>query len=535
MCIGTLILAKFSVPYDRLRCLFNKTKRQVDPLMLFICHSGYYSTEQNMNNSATKHRAGEDGQVNQRLSDTIILDAAEDASVEELTLHRAAAVFRNEVLAGVGDENKALEEEISRFGHLRDCVQEVEITFSAVSFRRQYSEEIGRSVNHMIYEKTMSVKKHLHQGSIVHVDDKEWLVIPINNAPAHPIADCGTVGDISGVLAGMPIGSYPFCLDVTDPAKMRVGDDGSVHLALYLSSLFCIGGKLDAPDNVLVECVEREDFMTNMRMPFPIPFFHPDLSLDKGITFTPTSISMLLTKHLKKTLAFVTEVASSAPSDYNEDSVNEDNLRRLVVSALGESEHKQLLSKNLELKCESAALAGIRKLILGFDISHSAGALSASLDEGEVRTPEPTWHVSLDGKDHTSMPVTDMGRIEISFTGALFSVDVSDTLSLVGAVAGGRIQPVVFRLRLCRSIKFILYGEFNLDDFSDGEIADIVEDFHVKLRSVLCENGDDVFPATMKFKIVGIVCDLSLAEIFLEMVGLWEKHEIEAGSEGAMH
>jgi hypothetical protein len=62
-----------------------------------------------MNTSALKTRAGEDGQVNQRLSDAIISE--EDASVEELTLHRAAAVFRNEVLAGVGDENKALEEE----------------------------------------------------------------------------------------------------------------------------------------------------------------------------------------------------------------------------------------------------------------------------------------------------------------------------------------------------------------------------------------------------------------------------------------
>jgi hypothetical protein len=191
----------------------------------------------------------------------------------------------------------------------------------------------------------MSLKIRLSQGRAVHVDDKETLVIPINNAPAHPIADCGHVGDISGVLAGIEIGSFPMCRivqGVTDPVKMRVDEDGSVHLTFYISPLFCIEGKLNAPDDVLVECVEREDFMTNM--PTLIPFLDQDLSRDKGITFTPTSISMALTKHLRKTLAIVTEVASSAPSDYNEDS-SVDNLRRLVVSALGESEHKELCVK----------------------------------------------------------------------------------------------------------------------------------------------------------------------------------------------
>ncbi|KAL7439735.1 hypothetical protein ACHAXM_008185 [Skeletonema potamos] len=64
--------------------------------------------------------AGEDGQVNQRLSDTIILDTAKDDSVEEIALHPAAAVVCNEGLVCVGDENKALEEENSRFSYLRD-------------------------------------------------------------------------------------------------------------------------------------------------------------------------------------------------------------------------------------------------------------------------------------------------------------------------------------------------------------------------------------------------------------------------------
>ena len=197
---------------------------------------------------------------------------------------------------------------------------------------------------------------------VVDDEDDEMLVIPITDADAHPIDDCGVIGVISSNLAGLPIGTFP--LNSGEP-QVRVEDDGSVHLTLNLSPLICMDGRLDAEisNDALAAYVETEDFMTFMRMPALFPHFDVQPSQANGITFTPTSVSMLLTTHIKKTLTFVSE--ADLPSDIDEDS--SDILRRHVVDALGESEHKDLLSKNLELKCESAALTGIRNLILGVD------------------------------------------------------------------------------------------------------------------------------------------------------------------------
>ena len=44
-------------------------------------------------------------------------------------LHPAAAVFRDEVLSGLGEEIKEMERENARFGHLKDLIQKIEIHF----------------------------------------------------------------------------------------------------------------------------------------------------------------------------------------------------------------------------------------------------------------------------------------------------------------------------------------------------------------------------------------------------------------------
>jgi len=468
-----------------------------------------------MSSSVSKARDARDGRISQRQHeiDTVV-ETAKDAAVKQLILHPAAAIFRNEALAGVGDENAALEEENSRFRHLRDISQKLDITFSTASSERQGPNEIL-----IHYHETMRVETLLSNGSVVLVDDSERLVIPINDASAHPIDDCGTFGNISGNLAGMTIGSFPdggpYFHSVP---KVRVDDDGSVQLTLHLSTLICIEGRLDAhiSNDALAAYVERDNFMACMSYPYPLPLlnFHEPPSQTNGITFTPASISMSLTPHLKKTLTFVSEVASSAPSDFNEDLV--DNLRRLVVEALGESEHKELLSKNLELKCESAALAGIRNLMLGIDVSHSEGTISVSLDKGEKLTDNPMWRIALYDRENMSLPVSDMGSIGLSFSGSRLNMMLAETLFHGGRAA----QPIVFRLGICPRVHFILFGIFNWDDFSEDERSEIAEDLRIKLECVLEGNGDDLFPSTMTFRIISIFCELSFADDKMKMVGL---------------
>eukprot|EP00984_Skeletonema_dohrnii_P002366 scaffold821_cov123-Skeletonema_dohrnii-CCMP3373.AAC.6 len=471
-----------------------------------------------MSSSVSKARDARDGRVSQRQHaiDTAV-DTAKDAAVEGLALHPAAAIFRNEALAGVGDENAVLEVENSRFRHLRDISQKLDITFSTASSESRP----GTNAIFVNYHESMRVRTLLGNGIVALIDGNEELVIPINDASAHPIDDCGTFGNISGNLAGMTIGSFPGGPFFYSVPKVRVEDDGSVQLTLHLSPLICIEGRLQAhmSNDALAAYVERGNFMACMSSPVPLPLINnrEPPSQTNGITFTPTLISMSLTPHLKKTLTFVSEVISSAPSGFNEDLV--DNMRRLVVEALGESEHKDVLSKNLELKCESAALAGIRNLMLGIDVSHSAGAFSVTLDEGEKLTGNPMWRIALDGRENMPLPVSDMGSIGLSFSGSRLNMMLAETLFHVGRGA----QPLVFRLGICPRVHFILFGIFNWDDFTEDEISEIAEDLRTKLESVLEGNGDDLFPSTMTFRIISIFCELSFADDKLKMVGLMKQ------------
>ena len=463
--------------------------------------------------SVSKSKAVGDERVSQRQHELgIVVNTANEAAVEDLILHPSASIFRDEVLAGIGEEITALKHDIAHFMHLRECIQKLNITFSTPT-----SQPIQVSISGIItYHQTMKIKPLLSHGSAVVIDDEERLLIPISGADSHPIDDCGVVGVISGSLAGLPLGTFP--LNLAEP-KVRVEDDGSVHLMLYLSPHICIDGRLDAhiSNEALAAYVEREDFMTFMRLPALLPVFNVQPSQANGITFTPTSISMPLTTHLKKTLSFVSG-ADSSPSDWNENSA--DILRRYVVDALGESEHKDLLSTNLKLKCENAALAGIRNLILELEVSHSAGSWSVSLDDGEKSTDAMLWHITLHDRENISLslPVADIRSIGLSFSGMRLRMDINDTVAFFGETDAHYL--IFFRLESCPSIYFIMTGLFNWDDFSDDEVSDITEDFHVKWRHVLEGNAEDVFPANMKFLIDEISCDIYLADRMLEMVGL---------------
>ena len=462
--------------------------------------------------SVSKAKDVGDERVSQRQHGLgIVANTAKEAAAEELILHPAASIFRDEVLAGIGKENAALKHGNSHFRHLRECIQKLNITFSTPT-----SQPVQVSIAGVItYHQTMKIKPLLSHGSAVVIDDEERLLIPISAADAHPIDDCGVVGVVSGSLAGLPLGTFP--LNLGEP-KVRVEGDGSVHLTLYLSPHICIDGRLDAhiSNDALAAYVEREDFMTFMRLPALLPVFNVQPSQANGITFTPTSISMPLTTHIKKTLSFFS--GADSQSNRNEDSA--DIFRRHVVDALGESEHKDLLSTNLKLKCESAALAGIRNLILGVEVSHSTDSWSVTLDKGEKSTDAMLWHITLHDRENISLslPVADIGNIGLSFSGMQLRMDINETVALFGQQEA---QPISFRLESCPSIYFVMLGIFNWGDFSDDEVSDIAEDLHAKWRHVLEGNcGEDVFPSKMKFVFVEILCDITLADSMLEMVGL---------------
>lgn len=450
-----------------------------------------------------------------------VVDTAEAVTLEELVLHPAAAIFRNETLAGVGDENAALEDNNSRFRHLPDFSQELDITFFTAS------SEFRDGGFYITHHETMCIQTHLSHGSVVRVNgNEEKLVFLINDVNAHPIDDSGTIGCITSSLATLPIGSFPSFSYHGDqnPVKIRTEDDGSLRLTLRLSPFVSIEGRLESAisNDALAAHIERQHFINTMQL--PIPLFHLHSTQEHGITFTPTSISVSLTPRIQKILAFSSE--ASPPSDSDEDLT--DKLRLVVVDALGESDHKELLNKNLELKCESAALAGIRHLILGVDVSHDAGAFSVTLDEGK-ELPGSDWNrwiIELDGREDVSLtvPIAELGSVGISFAGMQLRMEVFETIQYARLAA--EAMPIFFYHDICRSISFVLVGVFNWGEFSDDELSDIVDDFGAKLRSVLEGNGEDAFPERMTFRINHIRC-LAMDGL-LKKVGLLKEPDSDA-------
>ncbi len=449
-----------------------------------------------------------------------VADTFEAVTVEELILHPAAAIFRDETLAGIGDENTALEDNNSRLRHLPYLSQKLDITFSTAS-----SEVRDREI-YITHHETMRLRTHLSHGNVELVDGNEKLVFPINDANAHPIDDCGTIGDISSNLAALPIGSFPsFSSHGVQNVEMRVEDDGSIYLTIHLSPLITIEGRLEAAisNDALAAHIERVNFIAIMQVPVPISVLHGSTQ-EKGIYFTPTSISLSLTPRIKKTLSFSSDTYS--PSDSDEHLA--DKLRRTVVDALGESEHKELLRENLELKRESAALASIRHMMLGIDVSHSAGAFCVALDKSHKVKDCNKRAIILDGRDGsedfpTSVPVEDMGSIGISFAGTQLRMNVFETMQYLLS----ELMPIFFYDDTCRSISFVLVGVFNWGDFSDDEMSDIFVDFEGKLRSVLEGNGEDVFPKRMTFRFNHMFCP-HMTEGLLKTVGLLEEPDSDS-------
>jgi len=144
---------------------------------------------------------------------------------EAATLHPAAAVFRDEILGNVRESSKTLETSNALFRHITGLVQEVKLACHTVSYRRG-EEERGEEVNviHVDRHQTFTVKQKLSRDSTA-LDGEERLVLPIEDAPAQPVEDCGVIGCIEFV-GGVTFGSYPeSCFYVNDAAKVVIDED----------------------------------------------------------------------------------------------------------------------------------------------------------------------------------------------------------------------------------------------------------------------------------------------------------------------
>jgi hypothetical protein len=453
---------------------------------------------------------------------------------EAATLHPAAAVFRDEILGNVRESNNTLEKSNARFRHITGLIQEVKLACHTVSYRREEQENHFHIENHQ----TFTVKHQLRQGSIMTLDDEEGFVLPIEDAPAHPVEDCGVIGCIEFV-GGLTHASYPYSCFFDDAAKLSVEEGGSVHLILRLSEEVVVEGKLHSSqmtNAALTEHIQQfPNFMTFLKSPMGAigASLHAMGSGEymKGILFTPLSISIKVTPWLKETLALVDRVSSSGGSRADVELESEDGLRRLVVEALGDNEHREMFNEYLVLKQESSALTKLRSLMLSVNVSHSRGSFTVTLDEG--KRSANSWYINVDVGDRSMIPVSELHRMEVTVLGMqlrlLNGLSLTHVSSLFNHNTGGwALWPMLFQAGSTH-LKFYLVVMFNWDELMEEDIEDILDNFSSKMSNALGfqennpGNHDDAFPETFEANVVAIGCDISLAEAMKGMNGLWKQ------------
>ena len=448
------------------------------------------------------------------------------------TLHPAAAVFRDEILGNVGESNKTLEANNARFRHLANLIQEVKLVFNTISYNQgEHIDDLIRNSVDFERHETLNVNHQLSRGSIITTLDGERLVLPIEDAPAHPILDNGAIGLVYMYLGGIPFGMFPDVnFRVTGSADVVVEGDGSVHLNLHLSKEIAIEGKLHSAqmtNTALFEHVEQLDFMSSMRVSRSsegVAVFESQEQHQqrKGIVFTPLSISIQVTPWLEKTLALVDQVSSPGGSRADVELEYEDELRCLVVEALGDSEHNELFNEYLALKQESSTLTELSSLFLGVTVRHSEGEFTVTLDEG--KRSGNFWHI-LGDDDRPVMPVAELHRMEVSVFGMRLRLcnraELIQVSSLLNHDTGNwSVWPMQFQAG-CSNLKFFFLVWFNWSDFTEEEIHDILDNFSSKISNALVYNPDDeTFPSTFKATLAAICCHPFLAEARLDRAGL---------------
>ena len=242
-------------------------------------------------------------------SDSSFLDMT--SLKESVEAGRTEQTAHQSHLAGLQDMAQELDAKNSPFRHLRSLAQQVNIHFwsSTPTFVPQSGDYKLQNERTITVETTLNDGLFFRDGessTIVHgllCPGQDLLVIPIKDASAHPVSDQGCFGQVSvsvgmtGAGLGVGIASFPSDQSL---GKAYVARDGII-VALRISDQVSIVGELEAPvtDEALQKHMSESLFTDVLKTPRRVLL---DSSREKGITFTPSSISFALTPRLERIL-----------------------------------------------------------------------------------------------------------------------------------------------------------------------------------------------------------------------------------------
>ncbi|EJK48580.1 hypothetical protein THAOC_32608 [Thalassiosira oceanica] len=348
-------------------------------------------------------------------------------SSNQQVLHPAAAVFRDQVMAGIGEENARLAAQVSRLMPLYEALNSVKVY--ATTNQEPVSISIEEGVNGMGIMKSNGINEVIAETTLLdgHVakleqneDDEceEELQFSINSS--HPPLRLqnlgGGCGGIGLSVSGNSLGFFPNSPFGRGKTELWVEDE-SICFMFKVDKGVVIGGTLTGLDEgcklKFMSGERHGDYFTDfLAFPAPLPF-HQRVGQEEltDVKFDPTWVDLRYNSELEQLVGLLKKVADANASAASFSCAGTD-LRFLVADALGEDVHKKLLQENDCLQRNLEALDCLRAYALRIEITHSAGTLICTMDDGHELPLAigKEWAVSVPEHEGNVMVLKDFHR-----------------------------------------------------------------------------------------------------------------------------
>ena len=414
------------------------------------------------------------------------------SSSNQQTLHPAAVIFRDQVIAGVKEENARLSSQVARLLPLYEVLNSVKVVATTnqepvpISFEQRTNGGLTINANPT---NEVFVETSLLDGRATKLENdgdgsSEELQFLINSSPLRMQNLGGGRGGIGLSVSGASMGFFPTTPFGRGKTALWVNEeDDSVRFVFLVKEGVEIEGTLlglsEESKLTFMNGERPSDYFRHaLGLPIPLPFVdgHEELA---ELKFVPAYIGLRLTSDLERRVSLLKEVASTNTSNAVSSSCAEIELRFLVADALGEEIHKTLLQENHRLQQRLEALDCLRTYALRVEIAHSTGTLVCALDSGHElsHTEEREWDVVVPEHEGNVMVLKDVHRSSFRLGGASVGIKRMLGQRFIHTTTSGTTLLLIPYERGCTAIATVMGT-----GWSDEERAQISDDPHFHTR-----------------------------------------------------
>lgn len=382
-------------------------------------------------------------------------------SSNEQTLHPAAIIFRDQVIAGVGEENARLSSQVKRLVPLYEAINSVKVV--ATTNQEPVTISIEPSENGMMHIHCDNTNEVVAETTVLdgHVtklehneDDESSEELQFSIYSSHPPLRLQNLGGGRGGIglrvSGKSLGFFPSTPFGRGKTELWVEDDDSICFVFKVDQGVEIGGTLiglDEESKLKFMNGERPSgYYDNMlASPVPLPFQIVGSEELEDVKFVPTWVGLRYTSELERRVSLLKKFTDTITSEATSFSCAETDLRFLVAEALGEDIHKKLFHENYWLQRRLEALDCLRAYALRLEIAHSSGTLVCALDDGHERSlaKGKVWNVMVPEHEGNVMVLKDFHRSSFRLGGDSIKPHVLLGQQILGTSGTGTVFLVI--------------------------------------------------------------------------------------------